>query len=222
MDAKQILEQEAKRHGLPLDSHIEGQYAYPATQWLWLGIQAAIEQTQPPAPSDVGERVAIAICEERTWPGAWQRANDLERDAWRRDALAALAAMPAGGDVDNQRLLEKVAAKYLETPKAYPHSLPQKDQTLDRNWESEFFVHVKDELIHGYYSASCNKIVGHHTCNGSATRHERACEVLREELQGIIDHYPDPNIDHVQYRVHACRAAQHGLKRADAILKGEA
>lgn len=37
--------------------------------------------------------VAIAICEARTWPGAWARANEVEREAWFRDARAAIAAV---------------------------------------------------------------------------------------------------------------------------------
>ena len=40
---------------------------------------------------DLIERTARAICEERTWPGAWLRANELETDAWKRDARAAIA-----------------------------------------------------------------------------------------------------------------------------------
>ena len=34
MDAKQILEQEAKRLGLPLNVNALGEYAYPPTQWV--------------------------------------------------------------------------------------------------------------------------------------------------------------------------------------------
>lgn len=46
----------------------------------------------PPITPDMVEAVARAICEERTWPGAWERACEPERDAWMRDARAALDA----------------------------------------------------------------------------------------------------------------------------------
>jgi hypothetical protein len=42
---------------------------------------------------DLVEMVAIAICEARTWAGAWTRACDAEKNAWREDAKAALAAI---------------------------------------------------------------------------------------------------------------------------------
>ena len=40
-------------------------------------------------PDDVIERMARALCESRTWPGAWIRANEAEINAWRHDAQAA-------------------------------------------------------------------------------------------------------------------------------------
>ncbi len=39
------------------------------------------------------ERVARAICEARTWKGAWEHSNETEHEAWRREARAAIAAM---------------------------------------------------------------------------------------------------------------------------------
>lgn len=36
------------------------------------------------------EKVAITLCETRTWPGAWQQANDVEKDACRFEAKAVL------------------------------------------------------------------------------------------------------------------------------------
>lgn len=38
------------------------------------------------------ERAAIAICDARLWPGAWQKANEVERGAFRFEARAALEA----------------------------------------------------------------------------------------------------------------------------------
>ena len=38
------------------------------------------------------ENAARAICEERTCAGAWERANEVDRIAWLRDARAAIAA----------------------------------------------------------------------------------------------------------------------------------
>ena len=43
--------------------------------------------------SEILFRVARALCEERTWPGAWERANEAEKSAWLRDATAAISAM---------------------------------------------------------------------------------------------------------------------------------
>lgn len=34
---------------------------------------------------------------------------------------------------------------------------------------------------------------------------------LREALQQIIDQYPNPDLSHVDYRVHACRCAEQAL-----------
>lgn len=39
------------------------------------------------------EQVAKALCETRTWPGAWIRANEVEMAAWRYDACVALATV---------------------------------------------------------------------------------------------------------------------------------
>ncbi len=36
------------------------------------------------------EHVAREICEERCWRGAWENANEVERDSWRRDARVAI------------------------------------------------------------------------------------------------------------------------------------
>lgn len=41
----------------------------------------------------VVEVVARALCEARTWKGAWDRANEVERNAWTYDALAAINAI---------------------------------------------------------------------------------------------------------------------------------
>ena len=53
-----------------------------------------------PLPAPTGqsealeEAVARALCDRRTWPGAWERSsNEVERSAWREDARAALAAI---------------------------------------------------------------------------------------------------------------------------------
>lgn len=39
------------------------------------------------------EKVAITLCETRTWPGAWQQANDVEKDACRFEARAVIEIM---------------------------------------------------------------------------------------------------------------------------------
>lgn len=45
------------------------------------------------------EAVARRICEQRTWAGAWLKANDAEKNAWRYDAEAALAAVAECSEV---------------------------------------------------------------------------------------------------------------------------
>jgi hypothetical protein len=39
------------------------------------------------------EKVARAICEARTWRGAWNKANQAETNAWIEDAKAALSVI---------------------------------------------------------------------------------------------------------------------------------
>lgn len=43
--------------------------------------------------SEMQERIARAICDSRCWPGAFEKANEVERRAWMHDALAAMVAM---------------------------------------------------------------------------------------------------------------------------------
>jgi len=39
------------------------------------------------------EKVARAICDDQLWPGAWIKANEVEMDAYKRQARAAIAAV---------------------------------------------------------------------------------------------------------------------------------
>ncbi len=42
--------------------------------------------------TDLVERVARSLCEERTWIGVWESnyISEVEKDAWKRDARAAI------------------------------------------------------------------------------------------------------------------------------------
>jgi hypothetical protein len=40
------------------------------------------------------EKVARAICDASLWAGSWEKANEIEREACRHEARAALAALP--------------------------------------------------------------------------------------------------------------------------------
>lgn len=40
---------------------------------------------------------------------------------------------------------------------------------------------------------------------------ESTAAILIETLEAIIKQYPNPNISHVDYRVHACRSAEQAL-----------
>lgn len=39
------------------------------------------------------EKVARAICDDQLWPGAWIKTNEVEMDAYNRQARAAIAAV---------------------------------------------------------------------------------------------------------------------------------
>ena len=52
------------------------------------------------------EEVAKALCETRTWPGAWIRANEVEMAACRNDACVALATVARSLEVVTPEMVE--------------------------------------------------------------------------------------------------------------------
>ena len=76
-----------------------------------------------PAHEKLVEEVAKALCETRTWPGAWIRANEVEMAACRNDACVALATVA--------KALETVTPEMVEAWKqAQPDEEPE--ETSDR------------------------------------------------------------------------------------------
>lgn len=59
-------------------------------------LAAALASRQPRRVSE--EEVARALCDNRTWHGAWERANEVERAAWLSDARAVLSLLGADHD----------------------------------------------------------------------------------------------------------------------------